>query len=401
MDELRLRLNHSKRLSDCNAMILTETWLNSGIPDTAIGLTGRSTHRADRTADDSVRPEAINEDHQGVAGGSRLRTPGQVSTHGLEYVYAPGQLWLTHTHTDIDNFTSTVLDHITTTIDSITTTKRITTYPNRKPWMNKEVWLLLKARNTAFRSGEAQAYSTARANLRRGIKKAKHTYKRKIEGHFSSSDPRRMWQGIQAITDYKPNNSSPTVMDTTFLNELNTFYARFEKDDKDTATRTPLPADHQPITLSSTAVYTALSRINPRKAAGPDGIPGPFNTVVPSKLITKLGDLGINPSLCNWTLDFLTNRPQHVSCTIAEHKALQRVVKTAQRITRTTLPAIGDVQRKRCLHRARSILKDSSHPAHRLFSLLPSGRRYRTLRTRTSRLRNSFFPRAVSLLNSC
>ncbi|TWW65219.1 hypothetical protein D4764_21G0001190 [Takifugu flavidus] len=56
------------------------------------------------------------------------------------------------------------------------------------------------------------------------------------------------------------------------------------------------------------------------------------------------------------------------SCTIAEHKALQRVVKTAQRITRTTLPAIGDVQRKRCLHRARSILKDSSHPAHRLFS---------------------------------
>ncbi|XP_056880878.1 uncharacterized protein LOC130521308 [Takifugu flavidus] len=218
--------------------------------------------------------QAINEDHQGVAGGSRLRTPGQVSTHGLEYVYAPGQLWLTHTHTDIDNFTSTVLDHITTTIDSITTTKRITTYPNRKPWMNKEVWLLLKARNTAFRSGEAQAYSTARANLRRGIKKAKHTYKRKIEGHFSSSDPRRMWQGIQAITDYKPNNSSPTVMDTTFLNELNTFYARFEKDDKDTATRTPLPADHQPITLSSTAVYTALSRINPRKAAGPDGIPG-------------------------------------------------------------------------------------------------------------------------------
>ncbi|TWW61347.1 hypothetical protein D4764_05G0014370, partial [Takifugu flavidus] len=74
--------------------------------------------------------------------------------------------------------------------DSITTTKRITTYPNQKPWMNKEVRLLLKARNTAFRSGEAQAYSTARTNLRRGIKKAKHTYKRKIEGHFSSSDPR-------------------------------------------------------------------------------------------------------------------------------------------------------------------------------------------------------------------
>ncbi|TWW71678.1 hypothetical protein D4764_16G0001750 [Takifugu flavidus] len=35
-----------------------------------------------------------------------------------------------------------------------------------------------------------------------------------------------------------------------------------------------------------------------------------------------------------------------------------------------------------------------------LFSLLLSGRRFRTLRTRPSRLKNSFFSRAVSLLNS-
>ncbi|KAI7801979.1 hypothetical protein IRJ41_021014, partial [Triplophysa rosa] len=81
------------------------------------------------------------------------------------------------------------------------------------------------------------------------------------------------------------------------------------------------------------------------------------------------------------------------SCSVAERKALQRVVKTAQRITGTPLSAIEDIQRKRCLRRARGILKDSSHPAHRLFSLLPSGRRLRCLRTRTSRLRNSFFPR--------
>ncbi|KAF0024967.1 hypothetical protein F2P81_021848, partial [Scophthalmus maximus] len=37
-----------------------------------------------------------------------------------------------------------------------------------------------------------------------------------------------------------------------------------------------------------------------------------FNTIIPSKLITKLCDLGINTSLCNWILDFLTNRPQSV-----------------------------------------------------------------------------------------
>jgi hypothetical protein len=34
-----------------------------------------------------------------------------------------------------------------------------------------------------------------------------------------------------------------------------------------------------------------------------------FNTIVPSKLITKLRTLGQNTSLCNWILDLLTGRP--------------------------------------------------------------------------------------------
>ncbi|KAJ8005337.1 hypothetical protein DPEC_G00145580 [Dallia pectoralis] len=31
---------------------------------------------------------------------------------------------------------------------------------------------------------------------------------------------------------------------------------------------------------------------------------------MPAKLIPKLGTLGLNTSLCNWILDFLTGRPQ-------------------------------------------------------------------------------------------
>ena len=37
-----------------------------------------------------------------------------------------------------------------------------------------------------------------------------------------------------------------------------------------------------------------------------------FNTIVPMKLITKLRPLGLNNSICNWILDFLTGRPQVV-----------------------------------------------------------------------------------------
>ncbi len=172
------------------------------------------------------------------------------------------------------SYTTSVLDYINTTIDSVTTEKQITTYPNQKPWMNKEVWLLLKARNTAFRLDDAQTYSKSRANLKRGIKKAKHCYKLKVEEHFSNSDPRRMWQGIQVINDYKPCNSTPTVTDVSFLNELNYFYAHFDNNNKETATKITLSADHQTLKLTSTDVYTALSRISARKAAGPDSIPG-------------------------------------------------------------------------------------------------------------------------------
>jgi hypothetical protein len=37
-----------------------------------------------------------------------------------------------------------------------------------------------------------------------------------------------------------------------------------------------------------------------------------FNTIVSSKLINRLRNLGLNTSLCNWILDFLTGHPQVV-----------------------------------------------------------------------------------------
>ncbi len=37
-----------------------------------------------------------------------------------------------------------------------------------------------------------------------------------------------------------------------------------------------------------------------------------FNTIIPQQLTHKLVQLGLNTSLCNWLLDFLTGRPQAV-----------------------------------------------------------------------------------------
>ena len=109
----------------------------------------------------------------------------------------------TDSHTDLDTFTSAVM--ITSScIDSVTSVKWLKIFPNQKPWMNAEVRLPLKARDAAFRSGDAEAYSSARAVLKKGIRKAQHAYKLSVEEHFHNSDPRCMWKGIQTLTGYKP-----------------------------------------------------------------------------------------------------------------------------------------------------------------------------------------------------
>ncbi|TKS65262.1 putative RNA-directed DNA polymerase from transposon X-element [Collichthys lucidus] len=90
----------------------------------------------------------------------------------------------------------------------------------------------------------------------------------------------------------------------------------------------------------------------------------------------------------------------HGSCSAAEKKALQRVVKAAQRTVGCSLPTTTDTYTSRCRKRASCIMKDPTHPAHALFAPLPSGRRLQSIKSRTTRLRNSFFPETVRLLNS-
>ncbi len=85
---------------------------------------------------------------------------------------------------------------------------------------------------------------------------------------------------------------------------------------------------------------------------------------------------------------------------VADRKTLQRTVNTAAKIIGAPLPSILDIFLARCSSKTNSIVKDPTHPSHSLFQLLPSERRYRSIRARSARLLNSFFPQAVRALNS-
>ena len=82
------------------------------------------------------------------------------------------------------------------------------------------------------------------------------------------------------------------------------------------------------------------------------------------------------------------------SCSDQDRNKLQRVVNVAQSITQTRLLSIDSVYTSHCLGKAASIIKYPTHPGHSLFHLLPSGKRWKSLRSRTtdSRTVSSLLP---------
>ncbi len=70
--------------------------------------------------------------------------------------------------------------------------------------------------------------------------------------------------------------------------------------------------------------------------------------------------------------------------TAEDKNAVQRVIKTAQKIIGCPLPTLEQLSTSCCLRKIKAITGDPTHPAHPLFDLLPSGRRYRPIKSHTS-----------------
>ena len=78
---------------------------------------------------------------------------------------------------------------------------------------------------------------------------------------------------------------------------------------------------------------------------------------------------------------------------------LQRIIHSAEKVIGCSLPSLQDLYSSRNLRRASKIAADPSHPGQKLFDPLPSGRRLRSIKTKTSRHKNNFFPSAAGLIN--
>lgn len=76
--------------------------------------------------------------------------------------------------------------------------------------------------------GNREEKRTVQKNIKGMIMDCKAAYKRKLENYFRN-DARRAWQGVQAITGYKPKRHLMAMEnELEMANDLNDFYCRFD-----------------------------------------------------------------------------------------------------------------------------------------------------------------------------
>ena len=105
---------------------------------------------------------------------------------------------------DIEEYAEVVTSYTAKCTNNVTVIKTFTGHVNRKLWMTTEVRSLLTARGAAFRAGDMTTLRSARSVLSKGNEAEKGIYAEKIQGHLcDTGNTRQMWQGVQALTDYK------------------------------------------------------------------------------------------------------------------------------------------------------------------------------------------------------
>ena len=79
---------------------------------------------------------------------------------------------------------------------------------------------------------------------------------------------------------------------------------------------------------------------------------------------------------------------------------LNGIVRLCAKIVGCEQTALGEIYKQRVSVKAVKMKSDRTHVLSKFFVELPSGRRLRTLKCKTKRFKNTFIPKAVSMLNS-
>ena len=82
---------------------------------------------------------------------------------------------------------------------------------------------------TSNKDNDKDKYKKARYAAEKAVKTGKAKYRDKLEENLTTNNSKNIWQGLKAITNYKPSPKNTTATDTNLPDRLNDFYSRFDK----------------------------------------------------------------------------------------------------------------------------------------------------------------------------
>ena len=87
------------------------------------------------------------------------------------------------------------------------------------------------------------------------------------------------------------------------------------------------------------------------------------------------------------------------NCNAQAKAKLDRIVNNCEKLGVSNVVPLTEIYSKCSIQRAKVICNDQNHPLNNCYEYLPSGRRLRSIRTRTSRYSKSFVPSSVTIVN--
>ncbi|KAK1806299.1 hypothetical protein P4O66_000174 [Electrophorus voltai] len=161
-----------------------------------------------------------------------------------------------------------------------------------------------------------------------------------VMGLISDNDKRAYLEEIKHLENWCQANKNNLLLNVSKTKELIVDCSKKQEQ------------HYQPVRISGTTVERVDSFRHLRDFRLPSKVLQNFHTCTIESILTG-----------NITVWFRNSTKQ-------DRQALQRVVRSAERITHTELSDLQTIYYKRCQTKARRIVKDPTHPNNRLFSLL-------------------------------
>ena len=177
----------------------------------------------------------------------------------------------------VDENVDVLTSYIQFCTDVIVPSKVVKCYGNNKPWVTKDLKVLLNKKKHLLSVGDREQLKIFQKDLDKAITDCKQRYKVKVEKMFKG-DTGSAWKGIKELTGMCKSRYKPDIDDSKkFCNELNEFYCRFDKHDfsnerKEIVEEISSVSDLEPIIVSEEEVLKYLKTVKIGKAAGPDRI---------------------------------------------------------------------------------------------------------------------------------